>query len=365
VQRNVLTTALATLALLAPLPLLGIAGAQGQPPTPVAAAARGAAPTELAGYPRPTVTGEDFVEGVRVHAEETPLRLTGTLLQQRATDLLAEEAGELGLDVTRRTYRGGLLSAVVATKQGTDRADEVIVFGAHLDTMVGTIEGAYDNGTGVRTVMELARAFAQVSTHRTLEFHFYNGEEEGALTSTEVAAEYAAEGRSVSAYLGFDMVGIGWPVGGTLSNKNCLCMWRGASDEALDEVLREVNYDFLGFPEDKQLVSIEGVNRRNSDEASWADKGYRTLRWAGLRRAADYPQYHLPQDNLATIDAVAGGREFFEKGLVNTLTSAYYTAAALDLEGVETPAPLPVPDSAKTPEHLKDHGTRKHTPTPN
>lgn len=364
-QRNVLTTALVSMALLAPLPLLGIAGAQGKPPLPAAAAPRGEAPTGLAGYPRPAVSGEDFVEGVRVHAEETPLRLTGTLLQQRASDLLAEEAGELGLEVTRRTYNGGLLSAVVATKPGTDRSDEVLVFGAHLDSMVGTIEGAYDNGTGVRTVMELARSFAEVPTHRTLEFHFYNGEEEGALTSTEVAAEYAAEGRSVSAYLGFDMVGIGWPVAEPTTAKNCLCMWRGARDQALDDVLRAVNYDFLGFPEDPQQVSIEGANRRNSDEASWADEGYRTLRWAGLRRAADYPEYHLPQDNLATIDRVAGGREFFEQGLVNTLTSAYYTAAALDLEGVEAPAARPVPDNAKTPERLKDHGTRKHTPTPN
>jgi hypothetical protein len=39
----------------------------------------------------------------------------------------------------------------------------------------------------------------------------------------------------------------------------------------------------------------------------------------------------MPQDNAATIDKVAGGRTFFEMGLRNTLLSAYYTAAALDL----------------------------------
>ncbi|HWH27738.1 MAG TPA: hypothetical protein VNU26_02045 [Mycobacteriales bacterium] len=47
---------------------------------------------------------------------------------------------------------------------------------------------------------------------------------------------------------------------------------------------------------------------------------------------------------------------------MNTLLSAYYTAAALDLEGVEAPAPAEV--TALTPEHLKDHGTRRHVPTP-
>jgi leucyl aminopeptidase len=230
--------------------------------------------------------------------------------------------------------------------------------------MVGTIQGAYDNGTGVRTVMELARAFSQVPTHRTMEFHFYNGEEEGALGSKEVAAEYATAGRTLSAYLGFDMTGIAWPVGGATTSKNCLCMWRGARDGDLDDVLRAVNYDFLGFPDGKQLVSVEGRNTRNSDEASWADKGYRTLRWAGLRRAADYPEYHLPRDTIATIDQVAGGREFFEQGLVNTLLSAYYTAATLDLDGVEAAEPAPVTDDDMTPEDLKDHGTRVHVPTP-
>ncbi len=338
-QRNVLTTALVSLALLAPLPLLGVAGAS---PEPAAAATpEGPAPTALAGYPRPTVTGKEIADGVVKHAQGNPLRITGTLAQKRASDELVAEARQLGLGVETKTYLGGL-TAVVATKPGTDRADEVIVFGGHLDSMVGTIEGAYDNGTGARMVMELARAFSKVPTHRTLEFHFYNGEEQGARTSKEIAAEYTAADRSVSAYLGFDMVGIGWPVGVATSDKNCLCMWHGQRDAEVADVLREVNFDFLDFPEGKQQVSIEGKNVRNSDEASWAKVGYRTLRWAGLRRAGDYPQYHLPLDNMATIDATAGGRQFFEQGMHNTLLSAYYTAAALDLEGLPAPAPEPL-----------------------
>jgi hypothetical protein len=181
-------------------------------------------------------------------------------------------------------------------------------------------------------LMDLARSFAKVKTHRTLVFAWYNGEEEGALASGEMAADYKAREVKVKAYLGFDMVGIGWPVGGPLTDKNCLCMWRGAADEDFDQLLADINYGFLKFPKGKQLVSIEGRNVRNSDEASWADEGFPTLRWGGLRKARDYPQYHLPQDNLATMTTVAGGREFLEKGMRNTLLSAYYTAAALDLQ---------------------------------
>lgn len=202
--------------------------------------------------------------------------------------------------------------------------------GAHFDTLPQSLEGTYDNASGTAVVMGLARSFAKVTTQRSMAFAFYNGEEEGALASAEQAKAYKAAGRKVRAYLGFDMVGIAWPVGGTATDKNCLCLWRGARDEASDALLAEVNHRFLRFPSGRRQVSIEGRNVRNSDEASWADEGFRTLRWAGLRKAADYPPYHGPEDNTATVDTVAGGRRFFEAGMRNTLLSAYYTAAAID-----------------------------------
>lgn len=230
------------------------------------------------------------------------------------------------------TYRG-VLQAVIATKKGTVKPDEHIVFGGHFDTMIGTLTGHYDNGTGTRMVVELARSYAKVATRRSLTFALYNGEEEGALASEQMALDFKARGVKVSAFLGFDMVGIAWPLGPKATATNaCLCMWRGARDEDFDALLAKVNYGFLKLPAGKNKVSIEGRNVRNSDEASWADNGFRTLRWAGLRTASTYPQYHLPQDNQATIDTVAGGHEFFEAGLRNTLLSAYYTAAALDLQ---------------------------------
>ena len=290
-----------------------------------------AGPKALRDYPMPTVTGKQMVDGVDAFSSGHPLRVTGTPVQLEATEAIAAEAKALGYAVEVKTY-DGVLQAVVATKKGTDKAAESIVFGGHFDSVATTVEGAYDNGTGTRILMDLARSYAKVKTHRTLVFAWYNGEEEGALASGAMAADWKAQGQKVKAYLGFDMVGIAWPVKGPLTDKNCLCMWRGAADEAFDDLLAQVNYGYLKFPKGKQLVSIEGRNVRNSDEASWADNGYPTLRWAGLRKAGDYPQYHLPQDNLATMSKVAGGREFVEKGLRNTLLSAYYTAAALDLQ---------------------------------
>ena len=298
----------------------------------VASAAPGKAPRALKDYPTPPVSGKQIADGVDAFATTFARRVTGTPAQSAATTSLRDELVSLGYAVQVQTYRG-VLQAVIATKKGTTLPDESIVFGGHFDVVPQTVTAHYDNGSGTRMVVELARSYAKVKTRRSLVFALYNGEEEGALASEQMAADFAARRVKVSAYLGFDMVGIAWPLGPKATATNaCLCLWRGARDEAFDALQAEVNHRFLKFPSGRNQVSIEGRNVRNSDEASWADAGFPTLRWAGLRTASTYPQYHQPADDQATIDTVAGGHAFFEQGLRNTLLSAYYTAAALDLK---------------------------------
>ena len=195
--------------------------------------------------------------------------------------------------------------------------------------MPQTINGSYDNATGTNMLRALARSFAQVPTNRTLVFAWYNGEEEGTLASEPHAQSFKDAGKVVRAQMGFDMVGIAWPVA-KVGATNCLCMWRGEDDERFDALLSHVNFDVLGFPRGDNLVEVRGLNTRNSDEASWDQRGYPTMRWAGLRTAANYPAYHRYDDTMDTIDTVAGGRTFFEQGLRNTLLSSYYTALTVD-----------------------------------
>jgi Zn-dependent M28 family amino/carboxypeptidase len=303
--------------LLSPLALGSAHGAAAKKPT-------------LASYPRPAVTGKQLAQAVDSFTTTFAHRVTATPIQTNATAALVAELKSLGYSVEVRPYKT-VLQAIVATKKGKVKPSEIIAFGGHFDQVPQTLSGTYDNGSGTRMVMGLARAFAKVPTRRTLQFMLFNGEEEGALASSELATDYKARKIKIKAYLGFDMVGIAWPVKKATS-VSCLCIWRGSRDEEFDELLAQVNYKFLRFPEGKTAVSLEGRNVRNSDEASFADAGWPTLRWAGLRTASDYPEYHMPNDNMATIDSVAGGRSYFEAGLRNTLLSAYYTAAALDLQ---------------------------------
>jgi len=68
----------------------------------------------------------------------------------------------------------------VAEIRGTEKPDEVVIIGAHLDSWdLGT--GATDNGTGSMAVLEAARALQKLGTKpkRTIRFVLFTGEEQG------------------------------------------------------------------------------------------------------------------------------------------------------------------------------------------
>src|SRR6267154_2486425 len=68
----------------------------------------------------------------------------------------------------------------VAEISGTEKPDEVVIVGGHLDSWdLGT--GATDNGTGSMTVLEAARALQKlgIKPKRTIRFVLFTGEEQG------------------------------------------------------------------------------------------------------------------------------------------------------------------------------------------
>jgi hypothetical protein len=288
--------------------------------------------------PAPPVTGKEIADSIASFSSGHAHRVTGTPSELLAGEDIAAQARQLGyeVEVVPLTPQGTApgtspLKVVVATRRGTTKPDEHIVFGAHYDNVPQTVDGAYDNGSGTMMLLALAKSFASVPTKRTLVFAWYNGEEEGTQASQPHAKMFKDDGKKVRAMLGFDMVGIAWPVANRGAT-NCLCMWHGDEDDAFAALLKYVNYDVLRFPSTPNAVEVRGNNVRNSDEASWDVQGYPTLRWAGMRSASNYPAYHMPDDTMETIDEVAGGRIFFEQGLRNTLLSSYYTVLALDNE---------------------------------
>lgn len=71
---------------------------------------------------------------------------------------------------------------VVAEIKGTEKPEEIILVGAHFDS-VPKNQGALDNGAGSATIMELARYFSQFPPKRTLRFVWFGSEELGLMGS--------------------------------------------------------------------------------------------------------------------------------------------------------------------------------------
>jgi carboxypeptidase Q len=94
----------------------------------------------------------------------------------------------------------------VAELRGTEKPDEVVIIGGHLDSWdLGT--GATDNGTGTMAVLEAARALkaAGVKPRRTIRFILFSGEEQGLHGSKHYVKDHESEMAKVSGVLVHDM----------------------------------------------------------------------------------------------------------------------------------------------------------------
>ncbi len=83
---------------------------------------------------------------------------------------------------------------VVAEVRGREKPDEIVVFGAHLDSW-DLADGANDDGAGVAMVMESARLIGSLrpAPRRTVRFVLYMNEENGLAGGKGYAAAHAAE----------------------------------------------------------------------------------------------------------------------------------------------------------------------------
>jgi carboxypeptidase Q len=118
----------------------------------------------------------------------------------------------------------------VAEIKGTEKPDEVVIIGGHLDSWdLGT--GATDNGTGSIAVLAAARALVKfgVKPKRTIRFVLFTGEEQGLSGSRAYVAEHKDEMAKISGVLVHDT--------GTGKVLTIGLMHNYAARETLDRVL--------------------------------------------------------------------------------------------------------------------------------
>lgn len=112
---------------------------------------------------------------------------------KRACAYVSDSLAGCGCEVVRQgyTWLGQTFTNLVVERPGQERPQEIVVVGAHYDTVSGT-PGADDNASAVAALLELARLFRDKKPARTLRFAAFTLEEPPAfLTPWQGSRVYA------------------------------------------------------------------------------------------------------------------------------------------------------------------------------
>ncbi len=112
----------------------------------------------------------------------------------RAADYIEGEFLAAGLEVRSIKYEasGKRVRNIEAEITGTGTVQEIIVLGAHYDSLVGTV-GANDNASGVAVLLELARLCSGLSYNKTIRFVAFVNEEPPYFKSPSMGSRVYAE----------------------------------------------------------------------------------------------------------------------------------------------------------------------------
>jgi Zn-dependent M28 family amino/carboxypeptidase len=132
---------------------------------------------------------------------------------RRAADYIGARFQELGYAVREESYRVGdsEVANLVAEVRGARHPDEIVVIGAHYDTVPGS-PGANDNASGVAALLELARLFRATTPARTVRFVAFVNEEPPffqteAMGSLVYARRAKKRGERIVAMLSLETIG--------------------------------------------------------------------------------------------------------------------------------------------------------------
>jgi Iap family predicted aminopeptidase len=132
---------------------------------------------------------------------------------EAAADYIQHEFQTSGYAPRSRPYRVGgyICRNIEAELRGTVHPDEIVVVGAHYDTVPGS-PGADDNASGVAAVLAFARGFAQSPASRTMRFVAFANEEppwfwKAEMGSLVYAKECRARHDGIVAMLSIESIG--------------------------------------------------------------------------------------------------------------------------------------------------------------
>lgn len=193
-------------------------------------------------------------------------------------------------------------SSVIAKIPGLE--SESIIYCGHIDSINTKVSeneretarspGADDNATGVANVLEVFRVLCNTRPRKTLEFHFYAGEEQGLRGSAEIAESYKLQGVNVGGVLNNDMTGY------TEDGKSAYIV--NGENDYVDAELVDFCFELA---KEYTYLELKGghCGYACSDHASWGRYGYPSacVSEATPKAGKLNPHNHSAHDDITNI----------------------------------------------------------------
>jgi carboxypeptidase Q len=263
----------------------------------------------------------------------------------RVTRLLAGgRSVTLEFDIVNRVYPEGRTSYnVVAEIPGTDRREEVVMLGGHLDSWHAAT-GATDNATGVAVMMEAARILKALNLQprRTVRVALWSGEEQGLLGSRAYVAEhFGTFEKQKPAYSKFN---------GYLNVDSGTGRLRGATVFGPPEAAEVLRRALAPFADLGVVGAAATASRRTggSDHTSFNEAGL-----PGIGLTQDPIEYgsHTWHTNLDTYERVI--EDDLKQAATVVAAAVYHLATREEMlprfDAGRMPAPTPRPTPSPTP----------------
>ncbi|MET4730761.1 leucyl aminopeptidase [Lysobacter enzymogenes] len=191
--------------------------------------------------------------------------------------------------------------SAILTIQGSELPNEVVVLGAHLDSISSSgsgdamnAPGADDDASGIATLTEVLRvALASgYKPKRTIKFMGYAAEEVGLRGSKAIATDFKNRGVNVVGVLQLDMTN--YRSGGA----NPVRLVTDYSNSSLQQFLRDLHATYLGG-----TLGSYTCGYGCSDHASWTSAGFPAAIYfeSGTSSGGYSPYIHSPSDTLANM----------------------------------------------------------------
>jgi len=229
-------------------------------------------------------------------------------------------------------------NSVILTLEGSEKPDEIIIIGGHLDSISGTstgettiAPGADDNASGIATLTEVLTVFLATGEQpkRTIKFIGYAAEEVGLRGSGEIATLAANNNDKVLAVMQLDMTGyIGGP-------EDIVFM-----DDYTDSGLNTYLTQLLDVYQPSVNYAFSTCGYGCSDHASWHNKGYPAAMPFESKMNAYNPHIHSANDTPDKLDATTEHALNFAKLATSFAIEMGFNTATQDTPILENNIPL-------------------------